>query len=144
MSSLPTLNSKPSIHIRKLKAKRIGINESKKKGGYLFNFMVHLNLHLSQAKPVNEACSWLMQGKSCVETKMCLAGLKVILCSYVDHVYQSYSSKPSWFINPSSFYFSDDRVLMTEKTFDYLLEYKIIEGLYSVTKDYPQQRVHYV
>ena len=140
--SLPlTSNSKPVDTPRKIKATRIGTNESKKKGGYLFNFMVHLNLHLAQDKPFNEAASWLMKGKSCVPTKMKLAGLQVVLCSYLDPVYPSYSKKPSWFVNPSSFYFSDDRVLMTEKTFDYLLEYKTIAALYTIRKDYPQQRL---
>ena len=124
----------PANYARAIKVKRSGVNESKKKGGYLFNFMVHLNLHLAQENPFNEASSWLMKGKSCVHTTMRLAGLKVVLCTYLDPVYPSYSKRPSWFVNPSSFYFSDDRVLMTEKTLDYLLEYQVIANLYSVDK----------
>ena len=126
MNTSSTLKSKPV---------RSGIAESKKKGGYLFNFMVHLNLHLSGGKPFNEAASWLMKAKDCKVSKYYIAGLQVILCDAVDPIYPSYSKRPSWFINPSTFYFSDSRVLMTEKTFNYLAGYRLIFGMLKLSKD---------
>lgn len=118
-----TLKSKPI---------KTGVAESKKKGGYLFNFMVHLNLHLSGGQPTCEASSWLMKGKDCKESKYSIADLRVVLCDAIDPIYPSYSKRPSWFINPASFYFSGDRVLMTTRTFEFLVGFHVIYGMLKV------------